>query len=101
MQSAAQGQPDRQPATEQHQDIRGQDRQHRALFAQREGKDIERQPVELPLRRGHEDGAEIVDLEASTRTQIPNQTIGDADEITQTSFRLAGPAPILDPETTS
>ena len=53
------------------------------------------------VTRSYGDGAEIVDLEASTRTQIPNHSTGDADEITQTSFRLAGPAPILDPETTS
>ena len=57
------------------------------------------------VTRSYGDGAEIVDLEASTRTQVPGSASitnkADSDEITQTSFRIAGPAPILDPETTS
>jgi PAS domain S-box-containing protein len=57
------------------------------------------------VTRSYGDGAEIVDLEASTRTQIPGglprSATSDGDEITQTSFRLAEPAPKLDPENTS
>ena len=57
------------------------------------------------VTRSYGDGAEIVDLEASTRTQVPAGSTGapsnSGDEITQTSFRLAGPAPVLDPENTS
>ena len=53
------------------------------------------------VTRSYGDGAEIVDLEASTRTQLPQSAHADRDEITQTSFRIAGPSPILDPETTS
>jgi PAS domain S-box-containing protein len=54
------------------------------------------------VTRSYGDGAEIVDLEASTRTQQPIQVRrNDIDEVTQTSFRLAQPAPALDPENTS
>jgi PAS domain S-box-containing protein len=56
------------------------------------------------VTRSYGDGAEIVDLEASTRTQVPSagtDLTGIPDEITQTSFRITGPTPTLDPESTS
>ena len=44
------------------------------------------------VTRSYGDGAEIVDLEASTRTQLPQSAHAYRDEITQTSFRIAAVA---------
>jgi len=57
------------------------------------------------VTRSYGDGAEIVDLEASTRTQLPFQREpeeeNEPEEITQTTFVLPEPAATLGPEDAS
>jgi PAS domain S-box-containing protein len=50
------------------------------------------------VTRSYGDGAEIVDLEASTSTLIPGMARRDGDEITQTAYRITEPSAKLGKE---